>query len=194
VIKDLIYKYGKKDSDMERIIFEMFYNRVYFTAYYIIKDRDLAQDILQETFVKAFEKIHTVRDGEKLGAWLAAISTRTSIDYLRKLKRCNEIAVKEEVLSSNSITDVNNITTLESIVERKFIGEVLLKEIDSLTAEHKEVILLYYYADMTYEEIAVATEMKIDTVKTRIYRAKIKLKKSLEKKPDVMGLVIDAKA
>lgn len=194
MIKDVINKFGKKDSEAERVIFEMFYKRVYYTAYYIIKDRDLAQDILQETFVKAFENIHTVRDGEKLGAWLAAITTRTSIDYLRKLKRWNDVATKEEVLCSLITKDFESVTTLETIVEEKFIGEILLKEIDGLTAEHREVILLYYYADMTYEEIAVAIEIKIDTVKTRIYRAKSKLKTALEKKPAVMGLIIDAKA
>ncbi|MHA6259968.1 RNA polymerase sigma factor [Sporosarcina sp. CAU 1771] len=193
MIKELLYKFSKKDSDSERVIFEMFYQRVYYTAYYIIKDRDLAQDVLQETFIKAFDNMHTVRDGEKLGAWLAAIATRTAIDYLRKLKRWNDIATEDEIIGDIISKNDDALTTLETIVEEKFIGRILLQEIDGLSAEHKEVLLLYYYADMKYEEISNALEIKIDTIKTRIYRAKLKLKESFEKKPEIMGLIIDVK-
>lgn len=171
----------------------MFYQRVYYTAYYIVKDRDLAQDVLQETFIKAFENMHTVREGEKLGAWLAAIATRTAIDFLRKLKRWNDISTEDDIISDLISKNDEQLTTIETIVEEKFLGKILLQEIDGLTPEHKEVILLYYYSDMKYEEIAESLGLKIDTVKTRIYRAKLKLKESFEKKPEIMGLIIDVK-
>lgn len=55
---------GFKDDKAERILFELFYERVYKTAYYIVKDANTAQDIVQETFIKAFRNIEDCPDGE----------------------------------------------------------------------------------------------------------------------------------
>ena len=193
MIKETLYKLSKKDRDSERVIFEMFYQRVYYTAYYIVKDRDIAQDVLQETFIKAFESIHTVRDGEKLGAWISAIATRSAIDYLRKVKRWNDIATEDDIINDILINESEYFSTLETIVEEKLIRETLLQEIDRLTPRHKEVIVLQYFSDLKYEEIAEVLNVKIDVVKTRIYRAKLKLKESIEQKPEIMQVVFNVK-
>ncbi|KXG43750.1 RNA polymerase sigma factor [Tepidibacillus decaturensis] len=85
-MKDSIPQFQSEKHQLERVIFEMFYHRVYNTAYFIIQDRHLAQDVVQETFFKAFQNMHKVEDGHKLGAWLGTIATRTAIDFLRKVK------------------------------------------------------------------------------------------------------------
>ncbi|MBS4208914.1 RNA polymerase sigma factor [Bacillus sp. FJAT-50079] len=187
MIKHLLKKIRRKDEESERVIFEMFYERVYYTAYYILKDRELAQDVVQETFVKAFAHMDTVKDGEKLGAWLAAIASRTAIDYVRKIKRWNEI-VTEDVIINEQI--IEQASTVESIVEERALKELLLKEIDELKPDHKQVLILKYLYDMKYEEIAQALDLNIATVKSRTHRAKLKLREALEKQPDLREEII----
>ncbi|MBW8350823.1 RNA polymerase sigma factor [Bacillus sp. IITD106] len=194
MINRLVQKLLKKDRDSERVIFEMFYQRVYYTAYYIVQDRELAQDIVQETFLKAFQNMHTVKDGEKLGAWLAAIATRTAIDYLRKIKKWNDVATEDHIIDEHLSKLEDYHSTVETIVEKKFLKNILLQEIDELKPEHKQVLILAYLHDMRYEEIAEALDIKVTMVKTRIHRAKLKLREALETKPDMREMMHNARA
>ncbi len=191
--KRLLDKLGKGDSQSDRLIFEMFYQRVYYTAYYIIQDRDLAQDVVQETFIKAFKHMHTVHDGEKLGAWLAAIASRTAIDYLRKIKRWNDIATEDVILDEQLSKNHSYTSDVEVLVEEKFLRNLLLQELDEFKPEHKQVLILRYLHDMKYEEIAEALDINESTVKIRIHRAKLKLKELLENQSDMREMVYNAK-
>ncbi|MBS4197940.1 RNA polymerase sigma factor [Lederbergia citri] len=193
MINRLVQKLLKKDRDSERVIFEMFYQRVYYTAYYIVQDRELAQDIVQETFLKAFQNMHTVKDGEKLGAWLAAIASRTAIDYLRKIKKWNDVATEDHIIDEHLSKHEDYQSTVETIVEKKFLKNILLQEIDELKPEHKQVLILAYIHDMRYEEIAEALDIKVTMVKTRIHRAKLKLREALETKPDMREMIHNAR-
>ncbi|MBS4220935.1 RNA polymerase sigma factor [Bacillus sp. FJAT-49711] len=193
MINRLVQKLLKKDRESERVIFEMFYQRVYYTAYYIVQDRELAQDIVQETFLKAFQNMHTVKDGEKLGAWLAAIASRTAIDYLRKIKKWNEVVAEDHVIDEQLSKNDDFHSTVETIVEKKFLKNILLREIDELKPEHKQVLILAYLHDMKYDEIAKALDIKVTMVKTRIHRAKLKLREALETQPDMREMMHNAK-
>ncbi|MCJ8009665.1 RNA polymerase sigma factor [Lederbergia wuyishanensis] len=193
MINRLVQKLLKKDRDSERIIFEMFYQRVYYTAYYIVQDRELAQDIVQETFLKAFQNMHTVKDGEKLGAWLAAIASRTAIDYVRKIKKWNDVVTEDHIIDEQLSKSDDHYSTVETIVEKKFLKNILLREIDELKPEHKQVLILAYLHDMKYEEIAEALDIKVTMVKTRIHRAKLKLREALETQPDMREMIHNAK-
>ncbi|WP_283154095.1 RNA polymerase sigma factor [Guptibacillus hwajinpoensis] len=68
-------------------IFTKYYNRVYYTALSILKDHGLAEDVLQETFLKAYDRLDEVQSERKLGSWLSTIAARKSIDQLRKQKK-----------------------------------------------------------------------------------------------------------
>ncbi|MBS4201620.1 RNA polymerase sigma factor [Bacillus sp. FJAT-49732] len=192
MINRLVQKLLKKDRESERLIFEMFYQRVYYTAYYIVQDRELAQDIVQETFLKAFQNMHTVQDGGKLGAWLATIASRTSIDYVRKIKKWNDVATEDHIIDEHLSKKDDYHSTVESMVEKKLLKNILLREIDGLKPEHKQVLILAYLHDMKYEEIAEALNIKVTMVKTRIHRAKLKLREALETQPDMREMIHNA--
>ncbi|MHA6259839.1 RNA polymerase sigma factor [Sporosarcina sp. CAU 1771] len=190
MVKEIVKHLYKKENESERIIFEMFYKRVYYTAYYIVKEHDLAQDVLQESFIKAFENLDALRDGEKLGAWLTTITTRTAIDHLQKSKYRYEIATEDEIICSIHSKEYKNVSTLETNLEEKFIRKTLLEEIDKLSPEHKAVLILQYFTDLKYTEIALALNIKLDVVKTRIHRAKSKLKEAIEQKPEMKQSIL----
>lgn len=195
MLKKIFHRERKITPEVEKLIFEKYYNRVYHTAYFIVKDPDLAQDILQESFMKAFRNIERVHEIEKIGAWLATITTRTAIDHLRKMKRWNDFAVDDVLLTKElSNAEMDQISVVEIATEKKLIKKVMWEEIDKLKPAHKEVLYLYYYEDLTYEEISNLLDVKLATVKTRVHRAKLKLKEALEQQTELMEVVLDVKS
>lgn len=169
------FKDLKKQANYEKIIFEMHYERVYQAAYFIIKDKYLAQDVAQETFLKAFQKMDTLQDGNKLGAWLATIATRTAIDFLRKIKRRNDLPIDDVYIDEGRSDD--QTVSIEDKVEYKFLEKVVQKNIQILEPpEYREVIILKYEYELTDKEIAKAIGISVTAAKSRLHRARKKLK------------------
>ncbi|MFJ7934020.1 RNA polymerase sigma factor [Sporosarcina sp. NPDC096371] len=190
LLGNIFRKSKQQNSEAERIIFEQYYKRVYYTAYQVIKDQNLAEDIAQETFMKAFKNLQTVQDVEKLGAWLSVIATRTAIDHLRRLKRWNDFTTSDVYINTEpDATQIDYVSTVETGIEKAYVKELLLKEIDKLKPDHKEVLILFYHHDLTYEEIAELLGVKLSTLKTRMFRAKKKLKESIEQQPELMEVM-----
>ncbi len=190
LLNNIFQKNKQQNREAERIIFEQYYKRVYYAAYYVIKDQDLAEDITQETFMKAFKNLHTVQDVEKMGAWLSIIATRTAIDHLRRLNKWNDFTTSDVYIDTGAdTTRLDYVSTVETGLEKAYVKELLLEEIDKLKPDHKEVLLLFYHHDLTYEEIAAILDVQLATVKSRMFRAKKKLKESIEQQPELMEVI-----
>jgi RNA polymerase sigma factor (sigma-70 family) len=148
----LLKKIIRKEQDSERVLFEMFYNRVYRTAYMITNDHYLAQDVVQETFEKAFNRLDSLKDVEKTGAWLGAIATSTAKDMLRKKIRWNDVAT-EDVYIEKEITKTENSALVENEIEAEFTKQTIRKHISTLKLEYRQVIILKYIHELKDEEI-----------------------------------------
>jgi RNA polymerase sigma-70 factor (ECF subfamily) len=166
------------DNQSERVIFEMFYHRVFETAYFILQDRHLAQDVVQETFLKAFQNIHKVQDGAKLGSWLGTIAARTAIDVLRKEKKYR-FAVENMVVNEPHCGF--EYSAVEKIIEERFLKNLVRQQIAGLKPEYRQVIVLKYEYELQDHEIAEALDLSVSAVKSRLHRAKLALKRILEK-------------
>jgi RNA polymerase sigma factor (sigma-70 family) len=175
VIKKIFAKIRKKDDQARRILYEMFYDRVYRTAYYITKDPYLAQDVLQETFIKAFRNMNDITDGAKVGAWLSKIAARTAIDILRKKKRWNGTPTEDVYIEKGLISQAIS-NSVEKEIEEAWIKENLWRIIDKLPPMYRAVIVLKYIEELKDEEIAQTLDIKVGTIKSRLHRAKHQLK------------------
>lgn len=183
-MKELLHEKGSKMGNMHHI-FKSYYTYVYYISLAIIKDTHIAEDITQETFLKAFHHIDTIHDNKKLGPWLKTIATRTSIDYLRKNNQ------KMKVLTDS--VDIENIqpstdfasSNVEEILENKDNYLFLVEKINSLKKEYRDIILLKYRYDLKNIEIAELLGITASTVKTRLYRARHQLRLKLNKCPTV---------
>ncbi|MER2005914.1 MAG: RNA polymerase sigma factor [Psychrobacillus sp.] len=172
-------------------IFKLYYKRVYRRAFIILKNHDSAQDVLQETFIKSFKKINSIQNIEKIGAWLEAITTKTAIDYIRKTNKMNEIIKKKNIENRIILDDIKSFSVVEKVMEEKFIERYLHEEINKLKPKDKEVLILHYFNDMKYVEIACALDINLSSVKVQIHRAKIRLKESLENQPELMESMLN---
>lgn len=185
MLRNLFQKKNKNKEHSLKLIYELFYSHVYKIAFFITKDREYAQDVLQETFIKVFNHIEKVEDVEKMKAWISTITTRTAIDFIRKQKRGNEFELEYVNYMKTELLEF--AFTVEEEVERTFLSKRIHEEIEALSPEHRAVLYLKYIEDYRDQEIASLLEVNISTVKTRIHRAKIQLKRKLEKKSILDG-------
>lgn len=184
MLKKFFSKKNKQTNEAYRILYEMFYDRVYKSAYFITRDPYLAQDAVQETFLKAFRNINDVEDGGKMGAWLSIIATRTSIDLMRKQKRWNGTPTEDVILEKGYLKE--EINTVEEEFEITWLKERITEEITGLKPEYKEVLLLKYQHGLKDAEIAQLLGEKVGAIKSRIHRGRQKLKSVLKPELNVV--------
>jgi len=176
-----------KNHEKERIIFELFYEKIYKTAYFMTKDPHMSQDIAQESFIKAFKKIDTIKEPSKISAWLGTIATNTSLDYLRKRNRFNDIAVEEEHI--DYITENNSrVSSVERLVELKYLKKTIQENMSLLRPEYKQILILKFEYGLKEKDISRLLGISEGTVKSRYHRAKQQLRVKLEEIVDFKGV------
>ena len=154
-------------------IYSLYYKRLFHIGYSITRDLHLAEDVVQETFIKAMKKVETIEEDSKIGAWLSVIATRTAIDLLRIERKKNGIPMEKERLESLGIVMKQNV---EEEVETGFLMEQVRCAIGKLTHDYQDVLMLKLDQGLKEYEIAAVLDLKPSTVKTRIYRARKQLK------------------
>ena len=155
-------------------------NKVYTTIFLIVKDSYTAEDLLQDTFIKA---IHTMKSGRyneegKFSSWICRIAHNLAIDHFRKEKRSPMITLED---GSNVF---NNMSFSEDSAESVQIKEdthARLRElIQTLPQTQREVLMMRHYAEMSFQEIADATGVSINTALGRMRYALINLRKKMQ--------------
>lgn len=134
----------------------------YRLAYSYVKNVDDALDIVQESILKAFSHIDSLKSSDLIKPWFYRIIINTSLDFLRKKK--GVVVVDEETISS-----------YDSGVTDKYEDMDLKEAIEELPDKYRNVIVLRYFEDLKLEEIAEILEEKVSTIKTRLYTALEKL-------------------
>ncbi|HYG04540.1 MAG TPA: RNA polymerase sigma factor [Chryseosolibacter sp.] len=174
-----LYQNGNEEA------FEMLLSRhkskIYTAIYLIVKDRYTAEDLLQETFVKA---INTIRGGRyneegKFLPWVSRIAHNLAIDHFRKEKRYPEVVLEDGSRLFNSMNFIE-----ESIEDKQVMRETrgkLRNFIKELPVEQKQVLIMRHYLDMSFQEIATRTGVSINTALGRMRYALINLRKKMVK-------------
>jgi RNA polymerase sigma factor (sigma-70 family) len=150
---------------------------LYYIAYRYTKDRYLAEDIVQETFIKAYKNRNSVEEPNKLKAWLSVITTRTAIDFLRSEKRKSFIPVEPASMEPMFGPCPVEVST-EEAVEIRLFHEEFSRSMGDLSLEFQEVLILKVQYGLKETEIASLLDLKSGTVKTRLYRARKQLKQN----------------
>lgn len=155
--------------------------KVYTTIYLIVKDQYIAEDLLQETFIKAIKKLKSGDYNEegKFLPWIVRIAHNLAIDYFRREKRYPTIIMEDGSNIFNSL-DFSEDST-ESLQIKDETHSILRKLIQTLPEPQREVLLMRHYGEMSFQEIADATGVSINTALGRMRYALINLRKKLEK-------------
>lgn len=161
-----------KNGDLvafEQIIFE-FEKPLWNYLVRLSGSKDDAEDLIQDTFVKVYKHIKTIDGSRNIKSWIYTIATNTAYDYLRKKKRESLVELDEEHETSIDTKSYYSVSVEENI-ESKDVSAA----IDRLDTLYKGPILLYYKDGFSYEEIADMLAIPINTLKTRLSRAKKQL-------------------
>jgi RNA polymerase sigma-70 factor (ECF subfamily) len=156
-------------------------SKIYAVIYNIVKDRDLAEDLLQDTLVKI---VRTVQQGNyneegKFLPWACRIAHNLAIDYFRKNKKATWVELEERKEISNHLNFSEE--SVEKVKIRTELNEKLSKLIESLPDLQKEVLVMRHFSDMSFQEIAQKTNVSVNTALGRMRYALINLRKQAEK-------------
>lgn len=156
-----------------RALMDAYQSRLYWHIRRIIVDGDLAQDTLQETFIKAYQNFHQFKNDSQLYTWLYRIATNEALQQINKLKKMQKTDEDPEYHMQNLIAD-NTDGDGEEI-------QILLQNaIQSLPEKQKLVFMMRYYDDLPYEEISKIVDMSVGTLKTNYHYAKQKIEEYIK--------------
>ncbi len=171
-MEELLKKLNRNNDD---IVFEEIINKVQKQLFIIAKarlrDDSLAEDALQETFISLYLNINKIKDEKKLKAWLTKTLINKCNDIMRKNKiysfKCDYNILENNLYSNNQYDDLNNHIDIFRII-------------NLLNVEERTIIIMFYSKKYTIKEISKILNINENTIKTKISRIKIKLKKYLE--------------
>ena len=174
-----LYKNGNEDAFGQLV--RKHSPKVYTTIYLIVKDSYIAEDLLQDTFIKVVDTIKSGRYNEegKFLPWVMRIAHNLAIDHFRKAKRYPTILMEDGSSVFNTMEFSED--SIESIQIQKETHARLRELIQQLPEPQKEVLLMRHYMQMSFQEIAEATGVSINTALGRMRYALINLRKQMQK-------------
>ncbi|SDJ82317.1 RNA polymerase sigma factor [Sediminibacillus albus] len=164
-------------------VYREYYQRMYIVSMGITKNRCLAEDVVQDAFIKALKHFDKLRDQSKLGAWLTSIAYRTAIDAIRRENKRTYIPLEDVYLTSQE--SCSEETQVEKEVENKLTEEQIKQQVTLLSPKLRKVFTLKYQNDFTDMEIAGRLQLALGTVKARLYRARKRVKAGLEQSEEL---------
>lgn len=182
--EQLITDYLEGDDTALSFLVDRYIKDVYRFAYQLTNDTGIAEDVTQESFVKAWKHIRSYRQDSSFKTWIFTIARNTAIDWLRKQKEVRlssfenaeghnmllETTADEELLPNELLERAENIAYVASLLEQ-------------LDPKYREVLTLRHSSNMTFEEIGEILKRPLHTVKSQHRRALVMLKRLSEAEP-----------
>jgi len=179
---NLIHAALNGDQQAYKEIVNRFYGKIFALVLRMVKNRQEAEDLTQETFIKAFNSLATFNSEYAFSTWLYKIAANTCIDHFRK-KRLLTFPLDNPITMQDSEMQREYPDQQEPEPDNRLINKerttMIEDAISSLPAKYRQVIILRHKRDKSYEEIAEELALPLGTVKVRIFRAREMLKKAL---------------
>ena len=187
--EQLVEMYAKGDNSAFDVLLSRYQQKLYSYILFLVHNEDTANDLFQETFVKAIVTIQQGRyvESGKFSSWLTRIAHNLIIDKYRQDKNANLIS------NDNDECDIFNNAALSDItVEMKIIKEQSLADVERLVKElpavQQEVVYMRFYQNLSFKEIAEATGVSINTALGRMRYGLINLRRMVEERGIVLTL------
>lgn len=187
--QELIEKARQGDLEAFNHLVLKYQTAVYNQVWWMLFDEDAAEDITQETFILAFRKLDHFRGGS-FRSWLLRIAANASKDELRRIKRRPTVSLtrmndyEEEIETDAWLKDPG--ASVEETIEQNELQTTLQRCINELPEAYRHAIILVDILEMEYSEAAAAMRVPLGTVKSRLMRARTKLRERLEAAPGWM--------
>jgi RNA polymerase sigma-70 factor (ECF subfamily) len=151
-------------------------------AFRFVGDYDAADEVAQETFLRVYRNKHAYKPVAKFSTWIYTIASNLAKSEIRRRKRHSMFSLSGRSRGDEEkeveLPDESSRTDGEA--ERALLAELIQKALDSVPAKYKEIVILRYVQEMSYEEISAITGLNPGTVKSRLNRARERLQKLLK--------------
>lgn len=166
-------------------------SRVFYTAMNITKNREFAEDISQDAFIKALEKLSTLQDREQFYSWLKRITINLSLNHYDTAKRLVDVESENFAVSYfDNIADDNNP---EDYLIKDELRRYVKMYVDALPDRLRKVMIMREVEDLNYEEIADFLDIPVGTVRSRLFNARQIVKQRLVKQGLINDMLEEAK-
>jgi RNA polymerase sigma-70 factor (ECF subfamily) len=171
------------DSSQFALLWQKYNKQIFANVLKLVRNIDDADDIVQDTFLKAFNALHSYNQTFPFPAWLYKIASNTCIDYFRR-KRIRPISIENINREGGDIYDIipdKSIPIDDNIINNE-TKEELLKAVEKLPLRYKQCIQLRHFEELSYEEISLKMNLPLGTVKITLFRARKMLLNMLSNK------------
>jgi len=163
---------GGNDYSFSQLV-NRYQDLIYTLSVRITKNDQIAEEVAQDTFVRAYKSLKSFEHKSKFSTWLYKIAYNLSLNALKKENRSKEIFADQELHELERSGNINeNYKSLLDIADRENISELLSQCIDELPAKYASVLTLFHLNQLKYEEISKITGSPIGTVKSYIFRGR----------------------
>ncbi|HUS03672.1 MAG TPA: sigma-70 family RNA polymerase sigma factor [Chitinophagaceae bacterium] len=180
--QELIHSYINGDVEALSTLVMRHKNKIYTSIYLLVKDKYLAEDIFQDTFIKIIEtlKMSKYTDEGKFLPWAMRISHNLCVDHFRRVKRLPSIRTSDD----RDIFDTINFSeaNAEDTIMNRETNKTVTRMLELLPEDQREVIIMRHYADLSFKEIAELTNCSINTALGRMRYGLINLRKMMSEK------------
>lgn len=170
------------DEEAFRLLIRRYKIRLYGVAFGITLDQEEASEILQEVFLKVYQKIHTFREEAELSTWLHRITINQSLNWQRKWKR--RFKWQHRSLDEGKEGDLGGLESKmdhpEELCQRKELEEVFHRKLEELPEDARTALVLKEMEGLSYDEIARIMKIKRGTVSSRLFYARQRLRELLK--------------
>lgn len=156
------------DAEAFGTLYQRYYATMVWLAYSILLDRNLAEDAAQQAFVKACEKLADLKRADRFAAWLTQICRNEAIQLIRSRQRSKPQRPCETACVDESNTDGPDLGMVK-------------EAIDQLAPMYREIVVLHYYNQMDYRQIATTLGVAGHTVRGRLFRARRQIERTLRR-------------
>jgi len=165
-----------KEGEMQafEILVRRYQQSIYYLCRRMTNAHQSADDLSQETFIKAYFSLSQFKDEMNFSSWLRRIAVNNSLNYLKSCRREELLGERENAIAGNASSTLQELpqeTLLRNRLEQKF-----RKALDALPADQKTVFILRFYENLSYKEIAQTLNLPDGTVMSRLNRARKKLR------------------
>jgi RNA polymerase sigma-70 factor (ECF subfamily) len=175
---ELVVQAKKGDAEAFSVLVQRHQNMVYNLAYRFMRDSALAEDMAQESFLKAFRLLNGFRGDCNFSTWMYRVTVSVCLTEINRRKKRQEVELQP--VDARQETDPR--------VESSDMFEHIRNCVKLLPARYASIITLYYLKEIPYEEIAQVMEVPMGTLKTWMYRARNQLRGIVEKEFGIRGL------
>lgn len=188
--EELVALYAKGNNVAFDVLLNRYKSKIHTYIFFIVKNKDLTEDIFQETFVKVIMTIKQGRYTEngKFKAWITRIAHNLIIDYFRQEK--NENVISNDEVEADLF---NNMKLCETTIEDRLVRGQILSDVRNLVNHlpdsQREVLEMRYYQDLSFKEIADITGVSINTALGRMRYAILNMRRMAEENSIELSLV-----